>query len=385
MNLTLTFPVLFSAQENKKKRDVFIASRKTYDIPEYSINEAELAFRNKRIRRSKPLGKDNEDIILLNGKLYRQLDEAEAAVAYLFEEPFHNGSNMAYADQGLGVHFEGKLALQQILGIRSKKVWPNTIGREDCLYDFTFEQSLSALTEINTEEVAESFNSIAKAVEGLVIVDGVIWCETPPPKRFIALSELEISPHYTVFDYSTLRDNFPNPHYMVIGRNFCINDDDAAEEYIDELKDFPKHWRRPIEDETYDGYRAFIAEQPFDGVSEQIIRMSRGLAYASVVEAHRKPILREQLEYSQIALLEEAKLALLSENHLLDRRFDMSDNVRELLEIWRTLGRPKSEECLGWKKSKLMDEFIEQTLDSYSCEPIRVLTKPNNLDLIPAK
>jgi hypothetical protein len=372
MKISLAFPILLTARPvgSRKARDLHLVSRAEYEIPEHSLSEAEIAYRKYDTPNSAVYGSDFLDVIRFSGRLFRPLGAIENAVETHYSLPFYATLDNSFADHGLNAHFEGLLRLQQSLGLRSRKTWPDPIDTADSRNTTAFEDVLPKLHDIELNERNEAMASVDRAVSGLMMFSGQLWCETPAPRRRVGLEEWHASPFFCTQVRTAFVDEFPTYHYFAASRDFAVSDQGAARAYEEELRAFTPKKNREVERREFEGSVAHIAEEAYDGSTEQVRRISRELAYASVVTAHSKPALAERLSDDSLKLIGEAKNALLDENYVLGRRFDMSQDCRELLSAWRTLGRPRAEACFGWKAVDVLDSFLEYTVDAW--EPISV-------------
>lgn len=362
MKLQLDIPVLFTARPrgSRNLRDVYLTSRREYEVPEFSRSECTPAYSSGGMDGELGrLGPKYESFNLLNvrGRLYRKIDRKDVAIRNYFRNPFSTGLRFHFGNQSVETQLENRLRLQHQLGVRDRRTWPP--GGEYRRNRTFLENELGSLSEIDPVKYGEAILTASGVASGLILVDDDLWCEVPEPCIAVGVFEWDrkVSKVYIITDFAW---NTPEHHYGVTCRRFSLNDHHAAKAYADSLSEMigdDAPVELPFLEIERHGEREGLNDQ-----YEHSRRICRDLSYACLVTAHRKPMLAESLSYEQTALLDRCRTALLEENNILGQRFEEADDALELLEIWRLLGRPLSREVLHLE-GRFTDRYLERTLE----------------------
>lgn len=373
MKLSLNLPVLLSARPpgSKTVRDIHLTSGREFDIREYSRRECVQAYSEKPSETPDTIS-DTFDLLSIDGKLFRGLGRVDSALELYFTRPFSALAKDHYASLGINIQFEGRLRLQQQLGLRGRKTWPSPTPGGDSRDNTLLEDVVGSFGDIAVAEYGEAALSIGRVASALAVIDGELWCETPPPCIAVCISEWD-SGRYSVHRGADFAWDIPRFHYGATCRRFEIDDIEGSEAYMRELVKMTgnskttTHNRRALE---------IVMHEPVSDLNddyEHPRRIARDLAYACVTAAFRRPELADTLTNDQHLLLERCREVLLAENHLLGERFDVVDGALDLLVIWRQLGRPKPGDVLQLTPAKLLDRYLEETLEN--TVPVNVLPR----------
>jgi hypothetical protein len=341
-------------------RDIHLTSRREFEIPEYSRKDCEVAYSQQVDDRRTNTGRFH--LLSIGGRLFRGLGPLQEALDEHFSNPFSSTIDKQYGNLGINVLFEGRLRLQQQLGLRSRKTWPRPVADVDSRNETFLEDLIGSLMDISAAEYGEALLTTARVGMGLAVVDGALWCETPEPCLVVCINEWLPGQHQ-VFRYADFASDIPSFHYGVSTRRFQIEDIEGSAAYMRELVEMTGKERNPADNPTPLDVIRHARLADFNDGYEHIRRISRDLSHACVTTAYRKPELADTLTDDQHELLERCKAALLGENQLLGERFDVVDGALDLLEIWRELGRPKPGEVLQLTPAKLLDRYLEKTLE----------------------
>jgi hypothetical protein len=369
MKLTLNLPVLLSARPpgSKTIRDIHLTSRGEFDIREYSRRECVQAYSER------PSGiLDTFDLLSIDGKLFRGLGPVQSALELYFTRPFSALIKDHYASLGINVQFEGRLRLQQQLGLRSRKTWPPPVAGGDSRNDTYIEDVIGSLEDINVAEYGEAVLSTGRVASALAIIDGELWCETPPPCLAVGLAEWYPGRHH-VYRHADFAWEVPGFHYGATCRRFQIDDLAGSEAYMRELFDMRGDPKTSMDNPSLPEVVRLIPAVDLNEDYEHPRRISRDLAHACVTTAFKKPHLADDLSDDQHRLLDRCKVSLLGENYLLGERYDVADGALDLLGIWRQLGRPKAGEVLQLVPARLLDQYLEKTLED--TVPVNVMPR----------
>lgn len=375
MKVALNLPVLLSAKPlgSRTVRDVHLTSRREFEIPEYSLKDCVLAY-------SVPatLFESRFQLLSLGGRLFRRIGPLGEALDDCFTHPFSGTVNQAYASLGINVQFEGRLRLQQQLGLRGRKTWPppspDRAGDNHDSRNRTFlEDVIGSFEDINVAEYGEALLTTARVASGLAVIDGDLWCETPQPCIAVSVSEW-FPGTYKVFKYTDFAQEIPCFHYGVSCRRFAVDDFEGADRYARELSEMPGR-KSEIEHQVLK-VTPHLAADDLNDDYEHMRRIARDLAHVCVTTAYKKPELVEDIDGEERNILERCKAALLAENYLLGERFDVTDVSSELLEVWRKLERPKPGQVLQLTPSRLVDEYLEKTLTDAATISVMPRSRP---------
>jgi hypothetical protein len=353
MKLELTFPFLFRArpQGARLQKDVYIASRDTYEVPEYGLSEAVKVFEwsngkydNYRIK----------DYLSINGKLYREIGEIGTTVDKNFTNPFASLSD--YTRSGVGAIFDGRLRMQRLIcGTKNETWWSSRDPQDD---SFTVEATLTQFMDIDPASFGEATLTVNRAVSRLVIIDGLLHVESLPPA--VHVEYYDTGQKKTAVGLAASVPQLPSPeHYRISRRHFDISDNAGAKSYASELcilqarrsSDFAVV--APTFKRMSDGFLIT------DDAQDHLRRIAREMAFGCLIAARKYPSLASDLSVDDRDLLSRCASALCAENALLGQSFDIEDAERDLLRLWRHFNRPK----LGRSHLLLSPDSMERFLD----------------------
>jgi hypothetical protein len=379
MQLTLNLPVLLSARPpgSKTVRDIHLTSRREFEIREYSRSECVEAYIEKRHSGHPDAISGTFNLLSVDGRLFRELGPVDSALEHYFSNPFSSALRDHYGSLGINVLFEGRLRLQQQLGLRGRKTWP-PVEHLDSRNNTFLEDVIGSLGDIAVAEYGEAVLTTGRVASGLAVIEGKLWCETPPPCLAVGIAEWYPGRHH-VYRLADFAWETPAFHYGATCRRFQIDDLERSEAYMRELF---KMRGDPKTSTDNPSLPEVVRHGPVIDLNEDYEhprRISRDLAHACVTAAFKKPDLADTLTDDQHQLLERCKERLLGENPLLGERFDVVDGALGLLEIWRHLGRPKAGEVLQLVPAKLLDQYLENTLE----DAVPVNLMPRSAPLAP--
>ncbi|MCS4089934.1 hypothetical protein FHT76_001523 [Rhizobium sp. BK176] len=347
-----------------------MTSRREFEIREDSRRECDQAY---RMIDSSGAGTGKFDLLSVGGRLLRNLGPADEALDRYFSAPFSSLLEDHYASFGINVQFEGRLRLQQQLGLRSRKTWPPPAAGGDSRNDTYLEDVIASFQEINVAEYGEAVLTTGRVASALAVIDGELWCETPPPCLAVGIVEWYPGRHQ-VYRQADFAWEIPGFHYGATCRRFQIDDYAGSEAYMRELFDTRGDPKTSMDNPPLPEVSRLGPAVDLNEDYEHPRRISRDLAHACVTTAFKKPDLADGFSDDQHQLLVRCKQSLLAENYLLGERFDVVDRGLDLLEIWRHLGRPKAGEVLQLVPAKLLDQYLEKTLED--TVPVNVMPRP---------
>lgn len=377
MKLTLNLPVLLSARPpgSKTLRDIHLTSRREFEIREYSRKECVQAYSEKPSGNPDAIS-DTFDLLSVDGKLLRGLGPVDSALELHFTSPFSALLSDHYASLGINVLFEGRLRLQQQLGLRGRKTWPPPVADGDSRNNTFLEDVIGSFGDIAVAEYGEAVLTGGRVASGLVVIDGELWCETPPPCLAVGIAEWYQGRHY-VYRRADFAWEIPGFHYGATCRRFQIDDLEGSEAYMRELFDMRGDPKTSTDNPSVPKVVRHGPAIDLNEAYEHPRRISRDLSHACVTTAFKRPDLADTFTDDQHRLLERCKERLLGENYLLGERFDVVDGALDLLEIWRQLGRPKPGDVLQLTPAKLLDQYLENTLED--AVPVNVMPRAATL------
>jgi hypothetical protein len=378
MKLTLNLPVLMSAKPagSRNVRDIHLVSRREYDVAEYSLKDCEVAYSVSEADNDNLSISSVFPLLAISGRLYRQVAPIQLAIDEFFTHPFTSTINSQFASLDINLQFEGRLILQQQLGLRSRKTWPPPSRGGDSRNETSLEDVIGTFDEISPAEYGEALLTTARVATGLAVIDGTLWSETPPPCISVSLTELYPGTHH-VFKTMDFASDVPAFHYGVTNRRYALDNAEEADVYARELFEMTGKKNTSTANAPLPMISRHVNEADLNDGYEHIRRISRDLSYSCVTTAFKKPELVKNLSQEQHDLLEQCKAHLLGENYLLGERFDIVEPSLELLEIWRQLGRPKPGQVLQLTPATLLDAYLERTLED--CSPIRCVPRATPL------
>lgn len=372
MKLTVDAPVLFSGRPARSKsvRDIHLTWRKVFDIPEIAESEAEVAYGTSRNKSRHPAPDYGWMLRTLgyDRKLYRIVGPLTAQTRETcLEGLFGQSLDAGFATQGVNSLFENRLLMQQAFGQRSRKTWPPpTYDGLDSRNETRLDDVIGAFDSYDPDEYAECRDTVEAVGRSFLMIGGKLWCETAPPCTRVLLRE-NLPNDYRVFVGPEFASTYPQVLYQVTERRFAIGDGEAAEAYVEELKQvagrkFERH-------DDVASVERMVAAPDLGGEYEAVRRIARQLALSAAMAVHARPKLAEALSSEQVALLAEGQAELVRENHILGRVFDMADEFPALLDIWRSVGRPHAGKLFDLPP-KTLDRYLSKVLEG---TPISVL------------
>jgi hypothetical protein len=338
------------------ERDILVSWEETVDVPEVSPSEMETVFEARRgLDPDLPDLGDKFRICLHNGKHYRYLGNLSAFTGQrsplktAFEPnyltftlgPWSAISRHAKGDElrsPLGRPIQNHLSLHlnisDPVGQREIGTWPSTgeFHMPEKRNDFSLANVIAKVRGVDLSDTTSQKQMRDRQSSRLLVAGNDLWAEETPLCFVVST--------YGWDTWGQVNIDFAHtPTWLdpdMTKRYFPLSRFEEAMEYAEWSSRVSK---RPIKNETGVWNCEDIGQFEFDPRPDEIAKVSFTLSCdtkrALLMDVRRA----ELLDGGQIAAVDRGHAATLEANYVLDDKPDISDDLPEIVDSWKRLGR----------------------------------------------
>lgn len=353
MKIDIRYPFRFRALPPRcsGRKDLFVSFLHTADVPEISAREVSTLFEAAtetpyRLveydgRLFRKLGRfPDENTSRLLDRAFQREEERNSPWPFTFES---GGASPRPVSQPLRNHLSHRLYLEGDNRAKELEAWPfipvitGMRGRRVSRNEFRFEDLVGKLADIDGIEFAKGRAEHAAEAAKLLVVEGDLWIETPPPAIGVSMQG-----HASTARMVMELMHLPNWLDADLDRQyFPLSDHAAALEYAERATKLTYTGTEPFEDYTHE--RPFTAEAShllsFDGDGYSCTRTTLILGgdvarWITYTEGMAEKVGDDR---ARSALLARDTAKAIGTD--ISQWPDMSDLAHDVTEAWKMTGR----------------------------------------------